>query len=85
LPRLSAAVLAVAEFDAGYGHAPALLAFLGLLALDELVVRGLGSGVRGKPAYWLWFAAVIVAAMAAFVVVVWALLLPAYTLPVSVK
>jgi hypothetical protein len=85
LPWLSGAVLAVAEFDAAAGHAPALLAFLGLLGLDELVLRGLAPRPHGKPAYWVWFAAVVLAGAVAAVVVLWALLLPVYTMASTVE
>jgi hypothetical protein len=85
LPRLTEVVLAVAEYDATYGHAPALLAFLAILAVDAGVMRYLGRDRRRRAALWLWFAGVIAAGIASAVVVEVALVLPVYTMKGAVE
>ena len=70
--------MALVQMDAAWFHVPIVLVALGLLAMDEAMVRRLRQRARGKLWSWLWVVAVGLAGLGAQLAIVVLLLLPMF-------
>jgi hypothetical protein len=76
LPQLTNWFMTFESLNAAWFYLPILLLAIGLLAVDALVVRHLRP--RGKISYWLWVAAVALAAIPVALLVQFGLLSPVF-------